>query len=61
VTSEKTPPKGRAVGVIKSLGSRLKSEERAPYEAKEHDDTINFDDPTDDLILANSDSDESKS
>jgi hypothetical protein len=53
--------KKKAVGIIKDLGDRLKSDERAPYEKSEHDDTVNFDDPTDDLILANSsDTDEAK-
>ena len=57
---EKTPARGRrAVGLLRSLGDRLKSEERAPYEVPEHDDVVDFDEPTGDLILKTS-SDEGK-
>ncbi len=49
---ERTPPRGRlAVGMLKNLGSRLSSGERPPYEMPDHDDLVNLDDPTDDLIL----------
>ena len=59
--SEQTPARGRlAVDLLRTLGTRLKSDERAPYDLPEHDDTVNFDDPTDDLILIDATSGEKK-
>ncbi|HEY4219724.1 MAG TPA: hypothetical protein VGO62_00245 [Myxococcota bacterium] len=48
---EKTPARGRmAVDMLKSLGTRLSSEERAPYDVPDHDDTVDFNEPTLDPI-----------
>jgi hypothetical protein len=38
------------VAVLKNLGTRLTQAERAPYEMPEHDDVVNFDDPTGEII-----------
>jgi hypothetical protein len=39
-----------AVDMLKSLGTRLSSEERAPYDVPDHDDTVDFNEPTLDPI-----------
>jgi hypothetical protein len=43
----------RALGLIKDLGERLRSDERAPYEVEEHDDIIDFSDPTGEMLRPN--------
>jgi hypothetical protein len=49
---EKTPARGHnTVGMLKTLGTRLSSNERAPYDLPDHDDTVDFDEPTEDLII----------
>jgi hypothetical protein len=40
----------RSLGLIKDLGERLRSDERAPYEVDDHDDTIDFSDPTGEML-----------
>jgi len=50
--TERTPPRGHnTVGMLKSLGNRLSSNERTPYDLPDHDDTVDFDEPTEDLII----------
>jgi hypothetical protein len=39
-----------AVGLIKNLGERLVKEARAPYETQDHDEAVNFDEPTGDFV-----------
>ena len=49
---EKTPPRGRlAVDMLRKIGTRLSSSERAPYEIPDHDDTVDLNDPTGDVLL----------
>lgn len=39
-------PRHIAVGVLKKIGERLSSDERAPYEKVEHDESFDLGDPT---------------
>ena len=43
-------PRTKTLGVIESLGRRLQSDERPPYDVADHDETVSFDDPTGDVF-----------
>ena len=50
--NKRTPSRpGIKLGFIQNLGQRLSSEERAPYEAEDHDEVVHLDDPTGDIPL----------
>jgi hypothetical protein len=54
MSDERTPPratKKRGVQLLSTIGQRLISEERAPYELPDHDDVVALDDPTGDIPL----------
>ncbi len=48
-------PRNIAIGVLRKMGERLSLDERAPYERQQHNETFDFDDPTNPNVCLSAD------